>query len=721
MRRLYTARPWRASLLCQCRRVSYSATSSPPLIQITNATFYRDYPTEELPQKDNLPIFPNLSFALPSTAPSSKELQHWAIIGSSGKAKFLNVLNGQYICIPPTARSYPYLATDEIERKDHRLRFPGFAIKYVGFNADASRSGSAGAVRGAYLSARYESRREETDFTVLQYLKGQTELNPLDEGSNVNQAVLGRVIHDLKLDALLDMPVANLSNGQTRRARIAKALLDGPEVLLLDEPFMGLDPPTVQGLSPLLHNLAVKSAPRLIMTLRPQDPVPEWISHLVVLGDGNTVALQGERSEVLRNLDIWKAVSIRRTIYTPESLEGQLAGGGKLTLWPRSPAEDAFYRSLSTKEQDIYNRAEKLRTDGLFETNAGILNDFGLIRREAAESGATKKLSSYGEPIIEMDGVKVSYGDIVVLGDWNQIVDGQLKPGLHWKVHRGQRWGVFGLNGSGKTTLISLITSDHPQAYALPIKLFGRSRLPEPGKPGISIFDLQKRIGHSSPEIHGFFPRTLSVRAVVESAWAETFLAKPKLDHQRRQDVDSALRFFEAELNPSFVPWSERSRSPEKTNTNWSTSVLFTHLTVAQQRLLLFLRAVVHKPDLIILDEPFAGMSPSLRDKCLHFLEVGERTTASSGSRKVSGRDLWHLPPDDPAFGIRHTGLSEEQSLIVISHVKEEVPDVVSHWMALPGASQRVEGGELKLRVGNIGEGQRVASKEIWERIWNMA
>ena len=33
------------------------------------------------------------------------------------------------------------------------------------------------------------------------------------------------------------MPVGNLSNGQTRRARIAKALLGKPEVLMLDEPF----------------------------------------------------------------------------------------------------------------------------------------------------------------------------------------------------------------------------------------------------------------------------------------------------------------------------------------------------------------------------------------------------------------------------------------------------------------------------------------------------
>lgn len=89
------------------------------------------------------------------------------------------------------------------------------------------------------MSARYESRREETDFSVEDYLTGNTELNPYgrQEADQSGSLDLARVVQDLNLANLVKMPVGNLSNGQTRRARIAKALLGKPEVLLLDEPF----------------------------------------------------------------------------------------------------------------------------------------------------------------------------------------------------------------------------------------------------------------------------------------------------------------------------------------------------------------------------------------------------------------------------------------------------------------------------------------------------
>lgn len=216
------------------------------LIQITNGTFFRQHPNaeDEASANSTPPLFHDLSFELPAKPLINDhngriKQQHWAVIGASGTTTFLEILTGSHLCFPPRARSFPYLSTDEIEAKDHRLRTPSRAIQYVGFNAGQGQ-GLGGGIRGAYLSARYESRREDDDWSVLQYLKGETDLNPAEDQFEENREdsqLLAQVMKDLRLEKMSNMPVSNLSNGQTRRARIAKAILGKPELLLLDEPF----------------------------------------------------------------------------------------------------------------------------------------------------------------------------------------------------------------------------------------------------------------------------------------------------------------------------------------------------------------------------------------------------------------------------------------------------------------------------------------------------
>ncbi|KAL9089419.1 MAG: hypothetical protein Q9165_005740 [Trypethelium subeluteriae] len=642
----------------------------PVLIDISGATFYRDHPSPSSTSiTGHSALFSGLNFRLPSFA-NPKE--HWAVLGSSAGARsaFLEVLRSKYICLPPTARTYPYLLTHKIQSEDAYLRSPIRAIQYVGFDAD--RGGLGGkAMRGAYLSARYEARKEEMDFSLLDFLKGNTELNP-DENLNfsTDEGLLARVVDNLKLEGLLDMPVSNLSNGQSRRAKIARSLMSKPVLLLLDGPFMGLDPPTSKLLSSLLNQLAEACDPRILLSLRPQDIIPDWLTHLICVTEDFKISAQGSKSDVLAKVD---------------NSHGRLLN-----------------KSISADD----------------------------ITSERAQSLENLPSETIGTPVIEMLGVQVKYGSRCVLGGWQQRPEGKQQEGLWWTVSKGQRWGIFGPNGSGKTTLLSLITSDHPQTYSAPMRLFQRSRLPSRGNLGISIFDIQSRIGHSSPEVHTYFPRNLCVRRAMESAWADAPLSKPtKLTDEGRQKVNACLRWFQTEINPKAttldfsVPDTEipsiselRRRYDRELvkcgSLPWASEVTFGELAFSAQRVILFLRAIIRSPEIVILDEAFSGMDESAREKCAHFLSYGERSILGTSEAEIIEARV--VPSLQSQLGlVQVPGLQADQALLVVSHLKEEVPDCVREWITLP------EPGTRAPRIGRL-KGPVRSQQSAWSEIWGM-
>lgn len=655
----------------------------PPIVRIANGTFYRHHPAAQVAHP-NPPLFSELTFEIPS---DSKSQNHWCIVGPSlsGKTTFLQVLRGQHLCIPPTARSFPYLATDAVP---HRLKAANRAIQYVGFDGERS-GGGLGPATSAYLAARYESRRENTDFSLRDFLLGNTELNPSSrpgEEDGVNQELLDRVVTDLRLKPLLDLPVSFLSNGQGRRARIARALLTSPEVLLLDEPFMGLDPPTVASLSPLLHGMAAKSAPRLVLSARPQDPLPDWVSHLVYLRSDCQVGVMGDRESVLDGLRNY--------------VRGVRKGG--------------LVEDESMPVKTLREMGRILTETGT--RGVGIGEEGETFPSAAVPKSSEDRPRTLGEPLVEMEGCQVKYGDKISLGNWAEEKDGKTVQGLNWTVRRGERWGVFGPNGSGKTTIVSLLCSDHPQTYSLPIKLFGRSRLPEPGSGQLPLtfWDIQSRIGHSSPEVHQHMPRSLTTRQVIENAWADTFLIKPKLSEEARIKVDAALRWFEPELNPAY------NREPSS-DLSWASNYLFGEQSFSAQRVLLFIRSMIKNADIVVLDEAFSGMDEGVRDKCMLFLAHGEAKTyaqsrgemTNSSSSKGTTENVVVASEQAKANNVKVTGLTDQQALICISHIKEEVPDTVREWLCLPEANLGTPA-----RFGRL-DGPLKRDTRRWDEIWS--
>jgi ABC-type molybdenum transport system ATPase subunit/photorepair protein PhrA len=407
-----------------------------------------------------------------------------------------------------------------------------------------------------------------------------------------------------------------------------------------------------------------------VLSLRPQDAIPDWITHVVYAGEDGKVDALGPKKEVFQYL---------KQRY--EQVERSGDSG-----------------ELDSKFMEVREVGRHLSERGDFETSSNATSPSSPSTPVLSRDGYKKIEKSprnIGEPIVEMQGVRIAYGGNSVLGEWQQDVNGTQKSGLHWDVRRGQRWGIFGANGSGKTTLLSLVTSDHPQTYSAPVKLFQRSRLPEPGVPGISIFEIQARMGHASPEVHALFPKRLTLRTALESAWSDTPITKPRLDENATKRVETCLRWFETELNSG----SKHNNG----NLDWASNILFGELSFSAQRVLLFLRATIRNPDIVILDEAFSGMDDLVRDKCLLFLSRGQSMHlqySDAGPKPVKWEGEVVVP-----------GLQDHQALLCVSHSKQEVPGCVSEWVCLP------EPGTGPPRFGRW-EGPVELDGGRWDEVW---
>jgi iron complex transport system ATP-binding protein len=124
----------------------------------------------------------------------------------------------------------------------------------------------------------------------------------LDDPATV--AAADRALARVGASHLADRRVDTLSQGERQRVRIARALAPDPELLLLDEPFAGLD---LGGRESLLADLdgvlAEPHGPTVVLVTHHLEELPRGISHAVLLRDGRVVA-DGPAAEVVADAPI---------------------------------------------------------------------------------------------------------------------------------------------------------------------------------------------------------------------------------------------------------------------------------------------------------------------------------------------------------------------------------------------------------------------------------
>lgn len=82
-----------------------------------------------------------------------------------------------------------------------------------------------------------------------------------------------------------DKPLVLLSSGEMRKFQLTRALLSCPRILMLDNPFIGLDHATREGLKELLGELVAEMPLQVVLLLSKRDDMPRFITHIIEVED----------------------------------------------------------------------------------------------------------------------------------------------------------------------------------------------------------------------------------------------------------------------------------------------------------------------------------------------------------------------------------------------------------------------------------------------------
>ena len=208
-------------------------------------------------------------------------------------------------------------------------------------------------------------------------------------------------------------------------------------------------------LSPLLYSLAQASSPRLVLALRPQDPLPDWISHVIRLGSNFQVIYQGSKD--VEGLGAARSKATKQSFigmsYSTFIIFGICAPDVAMSE-PRgvesAPLTASGTGSLKRVENIIPQRG-LIKAYQHGRSLPGSNHSMQQLRAPESREGIPMVDAdvpvSINEVLVAMQDICVRYGDKEILGSWEQQSEGQTRKGLSWTVRRGERWGVFGPNG----------------------------------------------------------------------------------------------------------------------------------------------------------------------------------------------------------------------------------------------------------------------------------
>lgn len=371
------------------------------------------------------------------------------------------------------------------------------------------------------------------------------------------------------VEKILDRGLKFMSTGEIRRTLLCRALLSKSELLILSDPFAGLDAQSRKILLEFFQTIVGKQKScsikkTIILAMERYHEIPETITNVLEFTD-KKVSFCGS------HFDYKKILQKREE--------------------EKSKTREEEKSEFISEIKDIQNDTKVLQNESnviLNEQNV-ILSEAKNLRDVSLSLNMTEQTSPQHDtkiPLIKMNSVNVGWDGRKVLEDFS------------WQVFEGEHWLIRGPNGSGKTTLLELITGDNKQVFSNDVWLFGRKR-----GTGETIWDIKKNLGIVSYRWHVEYRMVgnTDLESVIISGFHDSIgLYEKKTD----VEISAAAKWLK------LAGFAGREHDT------------FNSLSYGEQRAVLILRAVVKSPKILILDEPCHGLDENYRQKILDLLET---------------------------------------------------------------------------------------------------
>lgn len=213
--------------------------------------------------------------------------EHIAIVGPNGggKTMLVDIIVGRHplLMVDP---KYDFTPSKKPLISDN--------IKYITFRDSYGDSDGA-----YYLQQRWNQHDiDEKTPTVGTQLEDAYKL--AGEDTKERRQLQSHLYELFHMEHLLDKYIILLSSGELRKFQLAKVLLSDPRLLIMDNPFIGLDAGTRDQLKELLSTLSKERALQIILVLSKFDDIPNFITHIVEVHN-NTVSPKEDKATYIAN------------------------------------------------------------------------------------------------------------------------------------------------------------------------------------------------------------------------------------------------------------------------------------------------------------------------------------------------------------------------------------------------------------------------------------